>query len=306
MKKEESDIWSNWLLHRRHGNNQNQAQNLKPTIEKYASKIIDGARLSDGMTLVDIGSGEGLIAFGAVARVGDSLRVILTDISKPMLSHAEHIAEQLNIKDQCTFINCSADNLQSIPSASVDVVTTRSVLAYVDNKPAALQEFYRILKPGGRISIAEPIFRDESINLLAMKNWIMNNVDNEDIERMRLLHQWKSAQYPDSPDEIMTNSLTNYSERDLFFMAKECQFTDIHLELHIDAVNESSIPWEVFLDQSPHPLAPTLREILKTKFSLEDQIVFEQMMRYSLEKDSRDGIDRMAYLTATKSTGHHI
>ena len=40
---------------------------------------------------------------------------------------------------------------------SVDVVTTRSVLIYVKDKAAALREFYRVLKPGGRVSLFEPI-----------------------------------------------------------------------------------------------------------------------------------------------------
>jgi ubiquinone/menaquinone biosynthesis C-methylase UbiE len=51
----------------------------------------------------------------------------------------------------------SADSLADIADASVDVVTTRSVLIYVKDKAAALREFYRVVRPGGRISIHEPI-----------------------------------------------------------------------------------------------------------------------------------------------------
>ena len=41
--------------------------------------------------------------------------------------------------------------------ASVDVVTTRSVLIYVKDKARAMREFYQVLKPGGRVSLFEPI-----------------------------------------------------------------------------------------------------------------------------------------------------
>ena len=49
--------------------------------------------------------------------------------------------------------------LTGVADSSVDVVTTRSVLIYVKDKAAALREFYRVLKPGGRISLFEPVNR---------------------------------------------------------------------------------------------------------------------------------------------------
>jgi ubiquinone/menaquinone biosynthesis C-methylase UbiE len=102
-----------------------------------------------GSTLVDVGAGEGLVAFRAIDRIGPSLRVILTDVSAPMLRYAESAALQRNLRPQCTFLECTAENLTGITDASVDVVATRAALAYVADKKAALGEFFRILKPGG-------------------------------------------------------------------------------------------------------------------------------------------------------------
>ena len=63
------------------------------------------------------------------------------------------------------FVLTAADPLDGIADASVDVVTTRSVLIYVKDKAAALQAFYRVLRPGGRISVFEPI------NVLMRDTW---------------------------------------------------------------------------------------------------------------------------------------
>ena len=105
----------------------------------------------DPWMTVDV-AGDGLIAFGAIDRIGPSLRVLFTDISAPMLGHAESVANERGVRDQCTFLQCSAEKLVGILDASVDVVTPRAVLAYVADKPAAARgNSAASLKPGGRL-----------------------------------------------------------------------------------------------------------------------------------------------------------
>jgi len=58
---------------------------------------------------------------------------------------------------RCEFVHASAEDLSVLEDASVDVVTTRSVLIYVPDKRRTFEEFHRVLKPGGRLSIFEPI-----------------------------------------------------------------------------------------------------------------------------------------------------
>jgi arsenite methyltransferase len=69
----QSDVWSDWLLHRRHAGDSEHDRAIRADLGRYADRVLDGAHLTSGMTLADIGAGDGLIAFRAIDRVGPSL-----------------------------------------------------------------------------------------------------------------------------------------------------------------------------------------------------------------------------------------
>jgi SAM-dependent methyltransferase len=84
------------------------------------------------------------------------------------------------------------------PRRSVEVVTTRSVLIFVQHKDAAFREFHRVLRPGGRVSIFEPInnyfpddpdsfwgFDAHSVRDLVEKIWVSEGWDARTIRRTR-------------------------------------------------------------------------------------------------------------------------
>ena len=205
----QSDVWSEWLLHRRHADDPAFAHIVRAEVGRYVDRVLDAARLTAGMTLADIGAGEGTVAFRAIDRVGPSLRVLLTDISAALLAHAETLAIERRVQQQCTFLHCRADQLTDISDASVDVLTSRAVLAYVADKSAALREFRRILKPGGRISIAEPILQDDAFMATASRTTIETTAVQSQDRFLPLLHRWKAAQYPDTHEKSpIVRSLT--------------------------------------------------------------------------------------------------
>jgi arsenite methyltransferase len=249
---------------------------------------------------VDVGTGEGLVAFRAIERVGPALRVWLTDVSEPMLHHAEAQAIERGVRSQCTFLRCPADRLEGIADASVDVVVTRSVLAYVADKTAALREFHRVLKPGGRISLAEPVYQDDALAVSALRA----GIDSSPPERVSpltvLLLRWKAAQYPDTEEKILKSPLANYSERDVIRFAQLAGFAALHLELHIDTLPSIVRSWEVFINSSPHPLAPPLSAIMAEQFTAEERQLFERSMRPVIEDPKAVTTDRMLYLSAKK------
>jgi ubiquinone/menaquinone biosynthesis C-methylase UbiE len=296
----QSDVWSEWLLRFRHGNDPATADRVRAEVERHADRVLDAAQLAPGMLLADIGAGEGLIAFRAIERIGPTLSVLLTDISAPMLKHAEALATQRQIHHQCSFFECPADRLDGIEDASVDVVTTRAVLAYVADKSAALREFQRILKPAGRISIAEPILQDDAFLAAALRNKLeAESPPSRDLS-LELLHRWRSAQYPDTLETIARNPLVNYSERDLFEFVRSAGFIDIHLELHIDSIPSIPDSWDVFLRTSPHPWAPPTSLILAERFTEQERASFEKLVRPTVESPDAVTVTRNVYLNATK------
>ena len=298
----EHDQWSEWLLHRRHGGDSSVVDAMRRRIAKDADRVLDGAGLAPGMTLLDVGSGEGLVSFQAIARVGPSLQVILADISAPMLAHAAGLARLRGIDRQCRFHACPADNLAGIDDQSVDVVVTRAVLAYVDDKAGALRDFYRVLKPGGRLSICEPIMRDDAVLVYAMKA-LMAVPSPEASDRLfRLQHRIRSAQFPDTPEKIARHPCTNFTERDLVHLAQAAGYQDVHMEFHIDVQSVNQTSWEAFLESSPHPLAPSVRHIIAAEFDASDRDYFITHYRPVIEAGNAPGTTRTAFLTARKGT----
>ncbi len=297
------DSWSQWLLHRRHGGDARFQHVMRAAVDRYVERVLDGARLSAGQTLVDVGTGEGVVALRAIERVGSTLRVLLTDVSEPLLRHAEAQAAERGVRGQCTFLRCPADRLEGITDGSVDAVVTRSVLAYVADKTAALREFHRILKPGGRISLAEPVFMDEALAASAIRTVIESKPPEGVCPFMMLLHRWKAAQYPDTEEKILSSPIANYSERDLIQFAKLAGFPEVHLELHIDTFPSPVRSWDVFINSSPHPLAPPLAAIMAEHFTAEERQLFERSMRPIVEDPKGISTDRMLYLNASKPLG---
>ena len=299
MPPAHEDVWSDWLLRRRHGGNPAYAGLVEEAVQAYVARVLDAAHLTPGMRLVDIGTGEGVLAFGAIDRIGATLEAILTDISAPLLKHAAGLAAQRGVAGQCTFVECSAEKLDGIGDASVDVVVARSSIAYVADKTAAFREFHRVLKSGGRISIAEPIFQDEAFYARALRARLDAKAGARD-PFLDLLHRWKSAQFPDTDAAYANNPLVNFSERDLIELARAAGFGEVHLQFHVDLAPAIIRSWDTFLQTSPHPWAPSLSEIFADRFSEEERERFEALLRPTVEGGKNITIDRMAYLNARK------
>ena len=287
-----SDRWHRWLTDVRFGGDPAvREQILTDLLYPVRDTVLDKAQLKPGDTVLDVGVGDGLIAFGALERLSPSGHVIFTDISQDLLDHCRAAAAAEGQLDRCSFVLASADSLTAITDCRVDVVTTRSVLIYVKDKAAALREFHRVLRPGGRISVYEPI------------NVLMHDPDRflgYDITPIKPLVDKVEALYqsiqPPGEDPML-----DFDDRDLVRHAEHAGFAQIDLELRVTVKNRTQpIRWEQGLRMSGNPLVPTLGEALDRTLSPQEITEFTAYLKPLVESGTSRRRLAVAYLTATK------
>lgn len=111
------------------------------------------ASLQPGETVVDVGSGAGLDSLLAARQVGPGGRVIGIDMTDKMLDKARASAALLGLTN-VEFRQGFAEELP-LPDASADVVISNGVINLCPDKASVFAEIYRLLRPGGRIQIAD-------------------------------------------------------------------------------------------------------------------------------------------------------
>ena len=292
MTDSNRDIWSQWLFHRRHGGDQQQLQLVMDYLRPIRDKVLQGANIRDHDVILDVGCGDGLITFGALEQ-NATCTVIFSDISQDLLDHAQTAARDLGLLDRATFLQAAADDLSSLNDASVNVVTTRSVLIYVPAKQQAFNEFYRVLKPEGRLSIFEPINRfayPEPPHLFS----------GFDVTPILDIAQKVKVVY-DRLQPPESDPMLDFDERDLIAWAEQAGFTKVYLELRVKIEPPTQDrPWEVFLRSSGNPKIPTLEEAIEQSLTHAEAAAFVAHLRPLIEMNQ--GIQRsaVAYLWAVK------
>lgn len=110
------------------------------------------SNLQPGETVLDLGSGAGLDALIASWRVGPTGRVVGVDLNPAMCVKAQAHAAATG-----TRMECREGRMEDIPfpDASVDVVISNGVINLSFRKRRVVEEIFRVLRPGGRISITD-------------------------------------------------------------------------------------------------------------------------------------------------------
>jgi len=134
-----------------------------------AARLVSLAEIKPSDSVLDIGTGTGVVALLAAKKIAEDGKVHGIDLSEGMLATATAKAEKFGLEEKVKFSQMDAENLE-FEAGTFDAVVSLFALLHFPNPLTALKEIYRVMRPGGRFVVAigsrPPLFSASGLNHL--------------------------------------------------------------------------------------------------------------------------------------------
>lgn len=244
--------WTQWLMETRFSAlTDEMKKQTMDWLDSVGNAIVNMAQINANDVVLDIGTGTGLLAFKAleaIEKLNGSGKVIFSDKFSDCLDACKGFLENNPTNIKYEFLNASCEDLQ-LSNNSIDKALMRSVLVHIVDKQPAIDEIYRVLKPGGFFCAFEPIIRSNT------RYWELL-----DPKYISSYYEFKNAE-----DNIMSDqndSLCNFDDLTIKNNLSNAGFSNSSTLLHaIESkyvvTKEMVIPWFV---SPPSPDRPSMKE----------------------------------------------
>src|SRR5262245_34623225 len=113
MRSVDQDMWGKWVLHGRfnHVTQEQREETLQQMLYPIRDTLLRLAAVRQGDIVLDVGCGDGLVAFGALEKIGNHGKVIFSDISASLLDHCQALAHSRHVLEHSQFLQASAEDL---------------------------------------------------------------------------------------------------------------------------------------------------------------------------------------------------
>ena len=149
----------------------------------WKAQTIAKANVRPGQRVLDVASGTGDLALAFAKKVGPHGKVVMSDINGQMLQRGRNRLIDAGFPTEA--VVCDAEHLP-FPDQDFNLVTVAFGLRNMTDKPAALKEMHRVLKPGGKLmvlefsKVAKPLEKIYDIYSFKVLPWLGQRIANDE------------------------------------------------------------------------------------------------------------------------------